>query len=42
MIIDLSSHLELYDLDFVCNNRRFVALVEGRIEHLYRIVVKLV
>ena len=41
-MIDLSSHLELYDLDFVCNNGGFVALVEGCIEHLDCIVVELV
>jgi len=38
----LRSHFQLDDLDFVCYDGRFVSLVEGGVEHLDGIVVKLV
>lgn len=38
----LCAHLKLHDLNLVCYDRRLVALVEGGIEHLYRIGVELV
>jgi hypothetical protein len=38
----LCAHLELDDLDPVCYDGRFVALVESVVEHLNGIVVKLV
>jgi hypothetical protein len=38
----LGAHLKFYNLDFIRNNRGFIALVEGGIEHLDGIVVELV
>lgn len=39
---NLGSHFQLYDLYLVCYNRGLVALVEGIVKHLYRIVVELI
>lgn len=39
---DLGAHLQLDDLDLVCDDGRFVALVERVVEHLNGIGVKLV
>lgn len=38
----LSTHLQLDDLDLVSDDRRFVTLVQGCIEHLDCICMKLV
>jgi len=38
----LGSHLKFYNFNSVRYDRRFVALIEGRIEHLNCIIMKLV
>ena len=38
----LGTHLKFYNFNLVRYDRRFVALIEGRIEHLDCIIMKLV
>ena len=38
----LRAHLQLYDLNPICYDRGFVALVEGGLEHLDGIGVELI